>query len=348
MTKHKAETLNATLKEPEKRRLEQLEASQKNTSPRTQALPAEAEPLRRLVSVKDLMPTSWHVPVRRALSVHIVGFVSIMAVAAATSFGAGAAGLAAVAAAVVMGIGYRGLENLVHGASHRDILDGPGKVCRISRRTLNDAIGNAIAAIPVAQDVDAFRQTHLPDHHGGFGGEQDPCSSRMIEHPDVTAGGLPTFWGTLKRVPKETVNFYRTVGGKPRFAVRAIAWHATAMIAPAAMLVGLTAALIAWAAVFGITFSITLPTVRTLAESGEHDYSSNASRLSVLERTFAHDGFWNRLIHLFGDDKHPEHHLYPAVPQYRLGEVRRRMLVAGLGRFMKRRRSILGAVESFD
>lgn len=300
--------------------------------------------LRRRIDVSDLRNPRWVVPLSRACGVHLAVGGTIAATAAVTQDSmVGGVAIGAVAAAL-LSFAYRGLENLVHGASHHDIFGRKGEVMRRSRAAMNDCLGNMIIAIPVAQDVAAFRAGHLADHHGGFDRARDPCRKRMLRHKDVQANKLPSLAVTLRQVPAETIAFYRTVGASPWMPLRCLLWHAAVYVAPLAMIFGFVDALLAWALVMMPLFLVTLPIVRCLAETGEHDYRTTVADLSMVERTFGHDGVANRLIHLFGDELHPEHHLWPDVPQYHLRTARRRAEAQGLQGLFKRRNSILGPV----
>jgi fatty acid desaturase len=317
-------------------------------SKRAPMLPAEALPLYRSVKVDDLQRRNPWVPVTRALLVHGLAAAALCLVAWLT----GPLGAFAIACGVLLAAPlapfYRGLENLVHGAAHRDLCAEKGPESAVRATKLNDRIANGLCAIPVGQDVPAFRKTHLADHHGGFDLPRDPCRTRMLAHPDVVRGLLPTLATTLRHLPGEIAGFYRTVGGKPDHAIRGMAWHAAIYGAPLAWWFGPGAAVLAWASIFIPLFGVALPAIRAVAEAGEHDYRAAASGLPMAQRTFAHDGSWNRIFHLFDDDLHPEHHLWPSVPQYHLRRLRERAIQAGLGKFMLRRTTLLGAVESYE
>lgn len=300
--------------------------------------------IRRSVDVSDLRTPRWWVPLSRAAGVHLAAITAIGATAALSQISVSYAAVAGVACATALSVGYRGLENLVHGGSHYDICGRKGKVLGRSRASMNDCVCNMTMAIPAAQDVVNFRTGHLADHHGGFDRPRDPCRARMLQHPDVQADRLPSLRQTLLRVPAETAAFYRTVGAKPWMAARCLLWHAAVYVAPLALVFGGSVAAFAWALVMLPLFSIALPTVRCLAETGEHDYSPSSAKLSMVERTFGHDGVGNALIHPFGDALHPEHHIWPDVPQYNLAIARKRADAIGLAPEFKRRTTILGPV----
>ncbi len=72
-----------------------------------------------------------------------------------------------------------------------------------------------------------------------------------------------------------------------------------------------------------------------------------AGKLEILLRTFNHEGPLNRILHLFGDKHHVEHHLYPHVPQYHLDKLNRLLLGRGLGAYMQYRGTVLGEPKRY-
>jgi fatty acid desaturase len=255
------------------------------------------------------------------------------------------AGAVALLAILAVACGYRGLENLVHGASH-DYMS--------RNRRINDLIGDLLFAAPVGQTVEAFRRTHLIDHHSSFGAAIDPCWRRMAQHADVAAGRLPGLAGTLARAPADALAFYRTAGVRPIALVWPLLWQAAFVYGPAALAVGPRKALFAYALVAPLSLLVILPLIRTFAESSEHDYADGPEG-SVLERTFDNRGVINSAVHLFGDAMHLTHHLAPGVPQWRLRRLHDWLLAneQGYRRFARYRTSLMSepiayaAVESF-
>lgn len=331
---------NAKVPEPTKRKWEK---------PHNNLLPPEARALQRTIVTSDLMKIDWRHPVGRAMFVHIVGWMLLGLVAAfLQGYGWQVAGLLGLCASLIMASLYRGLENLIHGASHFDIFRGSGKVLGMASSVLNDRVGNALMGFPVGQTVENFRQAHVVDHHGRFGSAADPCAGRMRAYPETQKNALPSVWSALRRVPIEVRAFYRGLANSRRTAIFAMFWHLAINVVSFSLLFGFGVALTSWAVVFVPTLFVVLPIVRCLAESGEHDYRPGSSALSVGERTFSHHGLFNRLIHLFGDQHHVEHHVAPAIPQYRLGHYRKRLIAAGVGRWLYRRTSVLGSVKPYQ
>lgn len=316
---------------------------------RVPLMPEDKHGLLRKIENDDLFMVKPIIPIAEGLLTHIAAIGALMTVTFIISvYGLGVTSLAtAIFLAVTLAPLFRGLENLVHGASHYDVFGQKGHVAQFPSKQANDFVSNVLFASPVCQDVVSFRMLHVREHHMGFGGKQDPCLSRMQVHDSTKEGLLPSVWKTLKSIPKDTVNFYKTVGSSPRLIARATAWHGFVYCLPVALIFGFEHAIIAWVMLMLTIFSFTLPIVRTLAEAGEHDYRERKEHLSVSERTYSHDGFLNSLFHLFGDRWHVEHHLVPGIPQYNLHRLRDRLIGGGLGTSLKRRRSLLGPVETF-
>ncbi len=227
--------------------------------------------LKQLLPPSGTLPPDWrHIlwwkPVLSGLFVHSFAMALLLVVVDllperpvfATVVGAGGA--------IVLAPLYRGLENLVHGASHFDIAGN-------RRAKLNDFVGDLVAALPVFQTVSEFREPHLKKHHSDFNGDKDPCKKRHAEHPDVLSGELPSLWKTLAAVPRDAIAFYRVTGSNIATLMKGLLWHVALYVSPLIMLSGsATHSFGAWVLIFGPLFSATLPIVRCLAEMGEHDY----------------------------------------------------------------------------
>ena len=300
----------------------------------------------RSVDLSDLRLRRWWKPVLSSLYVHSVAYTAMAGTIFALNTNAVLGLISGFFFSLVLAPLYRGLENLVHGASHGDILGNSGVLLGIRRQRLNDVVGDWIAALPVGQRVSSFRERHVKDHHVGFDTDEDPCQQRMLRHTDTIRGNLPSLKATLLQLPREAVAFYRGSKSGKRTAMAGFSWHIVFLILPFSLLFGLKIAGTAWIIIFMPLFLLTLPAVRAVAESGEHDYRPISANLSIIERTFEHRGLGNRVIHLFGDDLHPEHHLWIGIPQYHLREARRRALPYGLSSVLRGRTAILGPVET--
>jgi fatty acid desaturase len=254
-----------------------------------------------------------HVPILLALGVHLAAFLLLAAVAWSLRHAPLLTVLLVPIAALVVSVGYRGLECLVHGAGHYDVLG-------IRRAALNDFISDLLFAAPVFQSVKAFRATHL-GHHVQQGGAGDPCRGRKLMKLAPDRDELPTIWSVARRAPSEALAFYRQVGSSPITLLRAVGWHIAAFVLLGFAVGDWGAFTAAWCAVYLPAFLAVLPVVRALGEAGEHDYRtatlSDRGR-SELQRTINNDGLLNWMLHPFGDHFHIEHHEFPGVPQYNL------------------------------
>lgn len=307
----------------------------------TPRLPEALKDVRHSADYKDFKQTKAFIPISRAASVHLMALLFMSLIYFLWTVSPGLAVAIAILSSPVLACLFRGLESLVHGASHYDIFG----LRNIKR---NDMTANFLMAFPVFQCVVAFRAPHLRHHHSDFDGDKDPCKARMQAHPDTQAGRLPALWATLRSVPRETLNFYQLVGANPGLLAKGLVWHMALYIAPLCLITGsLFSAALIWAFVMGLLFTISLPIIRTLAENGEHDYRPNSSGLSEVERSFNHEGFLNRCIHLWGDDMHVNHHGWPGIPQYNLREFHQRLLTAGYGPIFKYRDTILGSPKRY-
>jgi fatty acid desaturase len=292
------------------------------------------------ITIKGLRASRASIPLAKAIGTHLSTLALLSGIAMLFRYESMTLGiLAGFASAGALALTYRGLECLVHGASHSDISEN-GKT--------NDLLADGLIALPVLQTVGSFRPNHL--HHSSFAYEHDPCRIRMTQHPDVQRGKLPTLIETLKGLPREIRGFYRTAGASRLTLILGMLWHLAVLIAPTAFIVGdIVAAATAWALIHFVTFFITLPAVRAVAEAGEHDYARlDRAPTSMVERTFDNIGLLNSLIHPYGDKWHIEHHLFPGVPQYRLREVHRRLMERGFGSWMWHRVTLLGQPRPFS
>lgn len=229
----------------------------------------EQDLLKRMPRIKHLpqswVSTQWWKPVLSAALVHLTALAVFSMVILSSGSLMGVVFTAALGA-ILLAPFYRGLENLVHGASHYDIAG-------IRRKRLNDLVGDIAAAYPVFQTIGQFRPLHIFMHHKHFNQGEDPCRSRHEVHPDVRSGRLPSLNKTLRSVPRDAIAFYKLVGSNPATMGKALTWHFCVYVLPLSVVHGsLGNAALAWCLVTVPLFSITLPTVRCLAEMGEHDY----------------------------------------------------------------------------
>ncbi|MFO0532311.1 fatty acid desaturase [Brevundimonas sp.] len=220
--------------------------------------------------------------------------------------------------ALVCARSLRGMELMVHDASHGTFARGPAFAHR-----LNDLVGDVLFAIPVIQEVGAYRTTHTI-HHRAYGSDTDPCLIRRV--PSVLGaagrrgvrGWVPVL---LRELPRYTLEYYVEAGMRPAALVKAALWHGT-LIAVLAVFVGAGPALLLWAATVALPFILILPPLRAIAEAEEHDWAH--ADQSDYRSTYNNLGAVHRLlIHPFNDAYHLVHHLFGEVPTTRLGRLHR-------------------------
>jgi fatty acid desaturase len=221
-------------------------------------------------------------------------------------------------AATVIGRQQRGLELMVHDASH-------GAWHR-SNRWLNNALANIIVAYPVLSSVEAYWASHRI-HHGQYGSHIDPCRQRFA------AMGLPhldlsTRWkiamAVVSWLPSYNAAYYKEIGSQElRQWAHFGAWHGIVFIIPAAIFfwsylghepVGAGAlAFLVWVFFWMLPALVFLPVIRSIAESEEHDYDRGQTE---FETTYTNNGWLHRLLfHPKKDAFHLIHHMFPNIPE---------------------------------
>lgn len=248
----------------------------------------------------------------------------------------GSTGLTAIAAA----IGYmltivaiarqqRAMENMVHDGAH-------GNWHRASKK-INDRLVDAIVAVPVLSSVATYWKFHR-DHHGAYGGHDDPCR-RRFDALGIYDIDLSTPWkiavAVLRWLPEYNAEYYREIGSiAGSLFARFVAWHLVVFILPftgIAFVVldvsggsALAVGFLAWIAFWMIPFTLPLPVIRSIAEAEEHDYDRADTE---FDTTFTNSGVWHRvLFHPAGDAYHLIHHMYPKIPARVHGEVHRYLM----------------------
>jgi fatty acid desaturase len=208
--------------------------------------------------------------------------------------------------------GLRGLECLVHDASHYNCFRLDAK-----HRSLSDAIMNQSAAYFVFSTVQTYRISHLR-HHRFLGEAEDPDRHRHLDLDFASIRNGP-IWSTLiaviRRGPRYITGWWATIGTDGAIVVRCLIQHA-AVIATAAAFLGASSGLLYWTLAFLIPFLGVLPIFRMIGEAGEHDYDQHPCE------TRTNAGCLKRLlIHPHNDGLHELHHMFPNVPHARLPEL---------------------------
>lgn len=264
-------------------------------------------------------------------SIYLIAAVaagSLVAVARSSISLPGAAFVAALVyllAVILIARQMRGLELMVHDASH-----GAWDRGNLIR---NDWWANALCALPLLMTVAAYRLSHFI-HHRLYGAiNLDPCRVRF-QQMGLSDIDLSTRWKVVKAVlrwlPAYNVEFYREIGSKDlgvwkRFAL----WHVSFFVLPVTgLLMGIAAwplysaiatAAVSWVAFWMLPMITSLPAVRSVAEAEEHDYEGapeSGGEPTEFNTTFTNIGFWHRaLFHPWNDEYHVIHHMYPRISQ---------------------------------
>lgn len=223
-------------------------------------------------------------------------------------------------AVLVIGSRQRGLMNLVHEGSHRKLF---------RNRKMNDWVGRLFAAFPLLASLEAYVCSHCLHHGFLWDPKKDPKTVRygqlgLIQVParigEFVGRHLvrPAF---LTHVP---FNIRGTVSweGEPK-SERLARLGFWAIVLPVIVVSGLWPdVLLYWAVPYVTTFQV----IRYYGEMAEHaglkaDNPWMATRNwngSVLSR-------WLLAPH-YDDTYHLVHHLFPAIPHYRLGKAHRLLM----------------------
>lgn len=268
-------------------------------------------------TIREMSRTNALIPVLLALGDHLaIVVLGICGFAAWTHLPSWLAVLVTGMVYVGQARSFRGLENLVHDGSHYNWAR--------SRRNLNDRLTNLLAAWPVFSSVEEYRVGHLR-HHTGFGGSRDPDYARYRELAveSLKRDRWTSFIaGVASRLGCYAAGWWLATGMKPHVLLRGLAWHLTA-VCLASYVLPYERAVAGWLVFWAVPFALVLPVLRFVAEVAKHDYEQG----TVFESTISNIGPLHRaLIHPHGDGFHLLHHLYPAVPQYRLARLHRLLL----------------------
>ena len=194
---------------------------------------------------------------------------------------------ATVAVLSLIGIGrfQRGLECLVHEASHNNWdRRHPGR---------NDRVAAVLAAAPVISTVRQYRVGHFV-HHRKLGTREDPDLERYlaldVEALDRTSG-IRFALGIARRLPRYLVGWWGAIGTNRMTVLKSLAWHGLVIVLPVALLAGPLWALAVWADWLA-GFVIALPVIRFIGEAGEHKY---VGAETLFDATMVNDGRIHRL-----------------------------------------------------
>jgi fatty acid desaturase len=212
----------------------------------------------------------------------------------------------------------RGMELMVHDASH-------GAWHHLNEK-MNNILADFIVAAPVLMTVSSYWRSHRV-HHGRYGSMIDPCRQRFqrmgLGHVD-----LSTPWKIAKAVirwlPAYNLEYYREVGSAKWSVWRNfLAWHFIVFFVPVGLVshiifhfsVGASVAIAfaIWGG-FWLTPALTaLPVLRSIAEAEEHDYERGNTE---FDTTFTNTGLLHTYVfHPWNDEYHLIHHMFPNLSQ---------------------------------
>lgn len=238
--------------------------------------------------------------------------------------------------ALLIARSQRGLENLVHEASHKNWYRKSG--------SLNDLLANLLAALPVFSMVEPYRRQHMV-HHRQFGSEKDMDLRRyrQLDIHRLKRGGWAAFTaGMAVRIGGYLRGWWQAIGLAPSLVIGGLAWHAVVLLLPLSLLLGPGRALGLWGVFWIGPFLLVLPWLRFTAETAKHRYVGHDNE---FDATISNVGWAHRLfLHPHNDGYHGLHHLFPAIPHHRLRQAHRLLAdldPGGYGSRLPRRRRVL-------
>jgi len=217
--------------------------------------------------------------------------------------------------AIVAARQMRGLECLVHEASHYNWT---------RKHRLNDNLANLLGAWPVLSQVRTYRKTHQL-HHLRLGTDADTDLVRWNKlrlHELDRTKPLMFGLGLARRIIPYVPGWWWAIGVDPGTVARFVLWHLV-LVAILAALTSPAHALLIWLFGWLIPLFIVLPVIRFIGELEEHNYPLT----SVIESTNTNIGLVHRvLLHPHGDGYHTLHHLFPTIPFFRVAAVHRQLM----------------------
>ncbi len=202
----------------------------------------------------------------------------------------------------------RGFENLTHEASHFNLT-------RKNKR-LNDLIADWFCSAWVLIGVRSYRRTHI-EHHSLFGTTADPDRKRFARlgldgMPRKQASKLILFAAAV--MPRYVWDYWRQFRSQKLTFTKSLFLHATFMIGVS--VTAFPAFWKLWLIFWWIPFLFYLPVLRFFAEAEEHRYANAPSEYAA---TYSNLGTFQKwYLHPHGDAFHLLHHLWPAIPHWRL------------------------------
>jgi fatty acid desaturase len=261
---------------------------------------------------------------------HLQDWVLIVGAAVCSWYAFATAGLTLltgtfyVSMALLIASRQRGLENLIHEASHRNLSQN---------RRLNDALCLCLAGLYLHPGLDLKTQwqSHVVGHHGyfwdpvrdpDFAGyhthdlDRFPLTSLLRSLEIITRGVLRSIIWQLHSLA--TLKFLPNLMHDRRFAFRVVM-----------LTVGITVCSIWGLAIplllyWFVPYLFLLPVIRFVGHMSEH---AGLGCETEFAATRNHLGLWQRyFIHPHGDCYHIVHHLYPRIPHHSLGVAHRLLM----------------------
>ena len=224
-----------------------------------------------------------------------------------------------VLAVIVIGSRINGLGGLMHDAAHYRAY---------SNRSLNDFVGELLA-LPTSASMAGYRNTHFA-HHRELNSANDPDWQRNVglkefEFPAPRTSVLMYFGQYLTglKIGAALGGFHKNKETRdiPAAVARARLVFFLGLIA-ASIALGFWKILLLYWIVPLLTVFLAIRYLRNVAEhyAVEHEHVLNESR-TVMAPVWE---LW--LIAPWGLNYHLEHHLFPSVPCFRLGELHRLLM----------------------
>ena len=224
-----------------------------------------------------------------------------------------------VLAVIVVGSRINGLGALMHDAAHYR---------GYANRSLNDFVGELLA-LPTSSSMAGYRNTHFA-HHRELNSENDPDWQRNFglveyEFPAPPRRMLMYIAQYLSGLKTATAVFGFHKNKETRDIPAAVARARLCFFAGlllASIALGFWKLLLLYWIVPLLTVFLAIRYIRSVAEhyAVEHENVLNESRTVLAP-------FWELwLIAPWGLNYHLEHHLFPGVPCFRLGELHRLLM----------------------
>lgn len=194
---------------------------------------------------------------------------------------------------------------------------------------LNDIVGDVLTALPFLITVHGFRRNHMP-HHRHASTDQDPNwvatlkkeryhfpKTRLQIYLEIAKHCLG--WYTIEDLKGYTVNAGMAVD-LPRSVRICRAVYALCLVALVAYFQLWSVVLLYWL----LPMATVLMAILYIRDMGEH---FGMPRAGIANSRTLNAGVLERLIIApAGVNYHAEHHLFPAVPYFRLGELHQQLL----------------------